>query len=190
MNKKILAISMAVTLAASLMMVPVFNVQAQVTSESRVLATILSLTEQAKNKINDNIIPTVDTVQEDLKFKQKFYQFEFSFGGTGTTVPVFVQVDQCELKDQTACAFNVESIQLIHAGVPKRVLAICVDDFGSCTDISDQGIITPTNLLVDTGIGKIGASRLVAVKTDPGFTGSVEVTGEKPQGMKLFIGPD
>ena len=188
MNKKILAISMAVTLTASLLMVPVFNAQAQVTSESRVLATILSLTEQAKSKINNNIIPTVDTVQEDLKFKQKFFQYEPAAGPNDenrkhwfvvNATEIQIEVVFCDFPDQSACAFNVESIQFSAQGA--HINAIEIDsDFTSTLDED-----TPTNLLVDSGIGKVGASEEVSIFFDIPYTGPVEFNGEKPQGMIL-----
>ncbi len=94
-----------------------------------------------------------------------------------------MDVKSCNLNDTTACAFNVESIQV--KGNPVNVTSIVVD--GAVTDISGRGIQIPTNLLVDTGIGKIGASKYVAVRFDHSFTGKIEFNGEKPQGMDLFV---
>ena len=190
MNKKILALSMVITIAATFVIIPSFNVQARVSSESRVLATILSLTEQAKSKINDNIIPTVDTVQDDLQFKQKFWQFEpFTVPPTSEGDPVVgagvvgLCVGAPFDDDPSACAFNVESIQIRGSG---KVNAIFTD--GVITDISNDTITASTNLLVDSGIGKIGASDFVAVVCDVNdpCLGPFEFNGEKPQGMILF----
>ena len=179
MDRKLLAISIGIAIAAAFVVIPSFNVQAQVSGESKILKVILGLTEQAKSKINDNIIPTVDTVQEDLQFKQKFWQYEPFTLTSGSFVGV--QVKSCNLPDKTACAFNVESIQLRNSG------AIVEKIFVDGTEITVNQP-TPTNLLVDTGIGTIGASDRVSINFSPGnYDGDVEFNGEKPQGMQLEV---
>ena len=170
------------------------------------------MTEQAKSKINNNIIPTVDTVQEDLKFKQKFYEIEKKVG-PGDLPGLFfssISVDDCNLPDTTACAFDVESLLIKTQGLVgiqnDQVIGIIVDGaitcFGSgteqnkCTEAinNDAPIVLnennpSANVLVDLAIGKIGASNSVAViiacplVTDQSF--SVEWNGEKPQGILL-----
>lgn len=188
MNKNIPAIVTGALLAVS-MMAPTLsnNASAQVGAESRVLQAILALTELIKSD-SSALVETTDNIADDLEFKKKFYSVEYFVSPTGTSAPVLMLVDECPNDDQDACAFNVESIQLIDAGTPRNVTAIEVD--GVVTDISDKQITTRTNLLVDSGIGKFGASSIVIIRTDGGFTGDVIVTGEKPQGMRLLISDD
>ena len=90
--------------------------------------------------------------------------------------------------DPSACAFNVESIQIDGSGNPKFIDV----DF-ALTDIRDQQISAPTNLLIDSGIGKIGASEFVVVvcedfipNVNDHCSGGIEFNGEKPQGMFLI----
>ncbi len=191
MNKKILAISVSAVLALAFVL-PAINANALTSAENKALKTILGLTQQAKDKLANNVQPTLTTVKEDLKFKQKFWQFE--------PFPVFrknivgVAVESCELNDRSACAFNVESIQikpLVLGGTNSQPSSntakfIIVDQVFA--DIPD--VKAPTNLLVDTGIGQIGASDFVLVgaggTSSDTFTATVEFNGEKPQGMELI----
>ena len=182
MNKKILAVFMAVVLATGLLGAATVSAQAQTSSESKVLKTILGLTESAKRLIGQ-IIPTVGTIKEDLEFKKKFYQFE-PFEVQGVSF-IELAVANCPLNDPSACAFNVESIQLNGDGA--SVIGIIVD--GAFTDLSNAPISTPTNLLVDTDFGKIGASEFVVVQFDGPYSGEVEWNGEKPQAMELCTFP-
>ena len=176
MNKKILAVSVSAVLVLFAGTVAL-SAQAQTSSESKVYKTIIGLTEDAKGLIK-NIIPTVNTINEDLKCKKKFYQFE-PFPVEDQFV--FVLFQNCDLNDPSACAFNVESIQLNGDGA--NVVGIIVDE--AETDLSNAPISTPTNLLVDTSFGRIGASEFIAVITDDFYTGTVEWNGEKPQGTDL-----
>jgi hypothetical protein len=116
--------------------------------------------------------------------KQKFWQHRgFREIGNGNNHEPIVSVGvfgKCKFPDPSACAFNVESIQFRSKDI--FIPAIVVD--GVETDISGKGIHSPTNLLVDLGIGKIGAEEMVTV------LGSVKIefpefNGEKPQGMFL-----
>jgi hypothetical protein len=152
---------------------------AQVTSESRVLQAILGLTEHLKWH-TEELVDTTENIDTDLEFKKKFYEFETEV----QDVPILaIGVNNCAVNDTNACAFNVESIQLLDNGTSRRILGIIVD--GVYTDLSSKQILTPTNLLVDSGQGKIGAATMVAVVFDSFYSGIVEWTGEKPQGMEL-----
>ena len=196
MNKKILAISIAAVLVAGFLATPLAAEAA--TAQSKILKSILGLTETAKSQLENTILPTLDTIKEDLKFKKKFWQYEpcedLTHDGNGQIHPcwfvidateVQVEVVNCGLKDITACAFNVESIQFKFPGACIDHLEVDEADFKV-----DPGTCTPTNLLVDTGIGKIGASNEVSVFFDTPYTGPVEFNGEKPQAMELCTEPD
>jgi hypothetical protein len=157
------------------------------------LQAILALTEVIKGQ-TDDLSDTLTNVEEDLLFKKKFWQFHEDVirqGTTGQTGWVGVEVDGCtfESGDPSACAFNVESIQIISNGAPVNITTIRVD--GVETDISGKELQSPSNVLVDSSIGKLGANFEVAVEvllTGPVTTGGfVEFNGEKPQGMCLIL---
>jgi hypothetical protein len=191
MKKKILAVSIGAVLAVGFLTPALMNAQAQISSESRVLNSILALTEDINKKaqtVNNNL----DNIDDDLLLKQKFWQVErYEVESPGF---LLIANDGCEFADFTACAFNVESIQLDFADIWSLnngggcVQFLIVDSI--MTDVSSKGICTPTNLLVDLGVGKIGASEFVAVVFDSkNFTLTVEWNGEKPQGMSLCTYP-
>jgi hypothetical protein len=103
----------------------------------------------------------------------------------GVEVSICPQGTSSENGVQDACAFNVESIQIDTEG-PANITGIRVD---GVTTLLNDAIPTPTNLLVDSGIGKIGASREAVVLgvPDGGAEHSIEFNGEKPQGMELCL---
>lgn len=70
-------------------------------------------------------------------------------------------------------------------GATGTLTRITVD--GVETDISDKGITMPANVLVDTGIGRIGGKEMIAVSWDAPSGEQFEhiITGEKPQGLIL-----
>jgi hypothetical protein len=186
------------------------NSFAQVTSESRVLQAILGLTEHLKWH-TEELVDTTENIEEDLLFKKKFWQLRFNTtdlpegwvtsGNTGAGTILIAVVGGCEFSDEAACAYNIESIQLIDNGTSANVGAIEVGN--ATTNISGKNITTPTNLLVDTGIGKIGirggGSGLIGdfllgfgvlegdVFQPSPFSGIVELNGEKPQGMDICV---
>jgi hypothetical protein len=205
-NKKILAVSISAVLTVGFLAPSLMNAQAQVSSESRVLNTILALTEDINRKAQ-TVHNNLDNIEEDLLLKQKFYQIVDESEGTHRFVlfksppscPADVSVQcpnfdgGCAFDDPSACAFNVESIQFrpfdLEGGVNASPMAPCVEAIivdGAFTDVSGKNICTPTNLLVDMGVGKIGAAMEVVVVLDAPFVGNVEWNGEKPQGMFLF----
>ena len=142
----------------------------------------------------------VREILEDLQLKKQFYSLEFPLSEASSTT---IHVIRCDLKDATACAFNVESIQLREAGssVPGLYVdglftplgggSVIVD--GSDSAVSEVEfptlITTPTNLLLEAGAVQIGASESVRVLFEPGepYTGAVVFTGQKPQGMELVV---
>ncbi len=174
MNKKILAITMSIVLTAAL--ISATNANALISSENKAFNVILKLTQQAKDKLANNVQPTLTTIKQDLQFKKKFYQFEpFPVQGANA---VQIRLDRCNFNDPSACAFNVESIQLNGHGIATDIV---VD--GAKTSISP--VHGPTNFLVDSGHGQIWASKSVELQFDTPFTGDVEFNGEKPQGANL-----
>jgi hypothetical protein len=215
MSKKVLAVSISVVLAVSFL-APVFmNAQAQVSSESRVLNTILALTQDINKKaqlVNNDL----DNIEDDLQLKQKFWQsvpYECFIEVTGEQASIDCNTvdgerisasqngplsralvgfgwenDGCDFADESACAFNVESVQIV-SDESIRVAAIVTEE-GVVTDISGKAIFTDTNLLVDMGIGKTGTSCCFfpLLEFFPGDNARVEFSefnGEKPQGMFL-----
>jgi hypothetical protein len=122
----------------------------------------------------DDITGILENVEDDLLLKKKFYSIGISANGAGS-----VEVGgSCAIPSE-ACSFNVESIQILSGG--SSVVALIVDDVLTPID----PVNTPTNLLVDSGIGKIGASSSVALVFGSAYTGEVHFTGEKPQGMSI-----
>jgi hypothetical protein len=179
-NRKVLALSVSAVLAISFLTPSIINAQAQVSSESRVLNTILALTQDS-NKDAQRVNSNLDTINDDLLLKQKFWQLSFDTTGQFVLIGVF---GSCEFADDSACAFNVESAQFDGSGF---VSGIFVD--GVFTDVRNKDISASTNLLVDSGAGKIGANEFVAVLFDEedSYSGDVEFNGEKPQGMSLIM---
>ncbi len=180
MNRKVPAIIMALLLTAAL--ISSINANALTSVENKALKVILGLTQQAKNKLTSDIQPTLKTVRQDLQFKQKFWEYEPFPVDVSNLIAVGVAREECKLNDPTACAFTVESIQT----PPKTVvIEISVDDAN--TGINE--VRGPSNLLVDSGIGSIGASNEVNVvfkaPVPAGPNALIEFNGEKPQGMKL-----
>lgn len=180
------------------------NARAQIASESRVMSTMLSLTNIAKGQIIDINAKNNDIIN-DLALKKKFYEFPpkkviiildqpvLRPGWNVTNAEaVGIRVVDCLFPgvetEQSACAFNVESIQFDNraevgfSGENILISSIVID--GVETDVSEKLITTPTNLIVDLGM-KIGASEEVLVVFDQPYTGPVEFNGEKPQGMLL-----
>jgi hypothetical protein len=191
--RKVLAASIGVVLVAALISPSLStNSFAQsVSSESRILLAILGLTEVIKSH-TEELVDTTENIEDDLEFKKKFYElgdgpFPVSTGVLGGRLEVELFVDSCNLPEETACAFNVESIQIDEGG--GNVTGIVVD--GVFTGISGKEVSTPTNLLVDSGIGKIGASQSVRVvifiPPSTEFSTNVSFDGEKPQGLELGI---
>jgi hypothetical protein len=178
MNGKILAVVLAAVLGLGLSAFS-YHVTAQVEQENRVVSTMLRLTHLIQGQVS-SVQAVEDNILEDLLFKKKFYQFAPSF-----VVDEFVFVIailDCPLPEEGACAFNVESIQL--KGSSAGVRGIIVDEVA--VDITGKEIDSPTNLLVDSGMGIVGSSDFVAIVLDDFFTGEIEWSGEKPQGMRLF----
>jgi hypothetical protein len=190
MRKQILAVIAGITLLTAFMVPSMSNKTfAQVTSESRVLQAILGLTEVIKGQ-SQALVETTENIEDDLLFKKKFYQYEpYELSSNRFGIAVL----GCDFQDETACAFNVESIQLnCEYGGCAGVAAVMVDGvFSDISGFSEETggtpVPTPTNLLVDLGIGKIGASDFVAllIEKDATYVGRVEWNGEKPQGMEL-----
>jgi hypothetical protein len=196
MKKQILAVIAGITLLTAFLIPPMSsNSFAQVTSESRVLQAILGLTEVVKGE-SQALVDTTENIEDDLLFKKKFWQYRPCFGQVIDQVSdasfpgcvfatsagvVGVHVKNCNLPEETACAFNVESINLYGNGAD--VVAICVDSV--CTDVSAKDIRPPASVLVESAIGKIGASDFVFILFDSPYTGPLEFNGEKPQGMEL-----
>jgi hypothetical protein len=199
MKAKILAISVgAVLVTAFLIPALSSNVQAQVTSESRVLQAILGLTEVAKGK-SQALVETSENIEEDLLFKKKFYSLNVT--GIGDELDIEAE---CIFDDPGACAYNIESIQCVEdlkTCLAGEVGAECnggvlVDgieignDEDTKTDLSAKEIYTPANILLDAGIGQIGVPDHLEfeefdLEFDGTFEGTCVVTGEKPQGMRL-----
>jgi hypothetical protein len=182
MAKKVLAGFLGLALVAAVVTLPLAgDTYAQsLSGESRVLQAISGLADSIK-KETEGLSDLLSNIEDDLQFKKKFWQFQpFPVGGV-ELVGVFASCP--DLPDE-ACSFNLESVQLDSGGA--NVTGIFVD--GTFTDIRGKQISTPSNLLVDSGIGKVGVREFVAVLFDPQtpYTGDVEFNGEKPQGMQLI----
>jgi hypothetical protein len=204
--KKILALSLASVLTLSVLATTILlgNAGAQsVSTENRTVATMLRLTEIITGQVSD-IQSLENNIEDDLLFKQKFWQYPpkkviiivdgpiLQPGWNVTNVvAVGVRVVECNFatEDPGACAFNVESIQFdnrVSAGFTGDAVPIeGMDIDGVFTDMTEKNITTPTNLMVDTSIGKVGANSHVIVHFGGLYTGPVEFNGEKPQAMEL-----
>jgi hypothetical protein len=185
MKKQILATIAAIALLTAFLVPSMSNNSfAQVTSESRVLQAILGLTEVVKGQ-SQALVDTTENIEDDLLFKKKFWQFKFNV----TEANVVGLIGVCPRVGSEACAFNVESIQFDNAtaGPDVGVGGIIVDDAFTQTDFE----FVPTNFLVDSGQGKVGALFFVGAVLPFNYTGDVEFNGEKPQDMiliRLFAG--
>jgi hypothetical protein len=196
MKKQVLASSIAAVFVAAFM-VPSLSTDsfAQVSSESRVLQAILALTEVIKGQ-TDDLSDTLTNVEEDLLFKKKFWQFHEEVpisGSTGQSGWVGVYVVDCSFDDLAACAFNVESIQISSNSDPAgvNITDMRVDGVETVlTNAAGFELQSPSNVMVDSGLGKVGASDEVAVRVELNIStsgGFVEFNGEKPQGMELCL---
>lgn len=136
------------------------------------------MTDQIKQQTAE-IKGKYDDVIFDLNVKKKFYAFEFE--GVGDVIEI--RVTDCGNVPEEACAFIIESIQIDGSSEPGIPLEVIVD--GVVTDFSGKSVTLPTNLLVDTGVGAIGASESVVLDEVAGEVDSVIITGEKPQGVQL-----
>jgi hypothetical protein len=181
-NKKILAVWISAVLTVGFLVPSLMNAQAQVSSESRVLNTILALTEDINRKAQ-TVHNNLDNIDDDLLLKQKFWQHKWRVSNVGWDIGVWSQ--GCEFDDPSACAFNVESIQLRGSG---EVEAIWVD--GVRVDVTGKDIVLSSNVLTDIGVGKVGANRYVMLECGKDAStlcsADVEFNGEKPQGLFLW----
>jgi hypothetical protein len=181
MNKKILAISVSAVMAVAVLASVLGNAVGQVSTENRTVATMLKLTNIIKGQVTD-YIDVGSNIQEDLRFKQKFWQLVVEVSnadsvGIGITCGF-------EDVDPSACALNLESLQLQGEG---GVLVESITIDGVTTDISEKELTTPTNLLVDISMGKFGVAESISVQFAEPWTGTVEWNGEKPQDSTISI---
>jgi hypothetical protein len=144
--------------------------------ESRVIGTMLRLTQISHQQVG-HIQSLLESVKLDLQTKSKFY----SVGPIEVeNIPsAAIEIFECNSVGQSACVFNVESMQLTGIGV---VGTVVIDGVGAPIDER-----TPANLLVDTRIGKIGASDSVVLDFDGNYTGTISVSGEQPQGVEIGV---
>lgn len=187
-NTQILAVAVGIALTAAVLTPTLSsnsnNALAQVSAESRVLQAILGLTDQVKEQTTESK-GKFDNIILDLNVKKKFYEFTPEEVESGFIFTLLLL--ECGEVPPDACAFNVESIQIDGTdefGFGATVSSVIVD--GVFTDFLDKGITTPTNFMVDSGIGKLGASDFVSVELDRPINGTIEWNGEKPQGILLF----
>jgi hypothetical protein len=185
LHKKILALTVSVVLFLGFLSSGISTIaNAQFTTlESRILSSILGITEEVKGQTSQ-LSDVSGNILTDLKLKKKFYSIERAVTEV-SSIEIMGFCDPDIPKD--ACAFNVESIQLIGTGFPVPVISIMVD--GVRTDLTGKQISQPTNLLVDAGIGKIGVRKMVSIEFPDSFlfSGNVTITGEKPQGMSIEL---
>lgn len=186
-----LAVGVVLALATGLTVAAVTNAQGQVVGETKALLNALSLGRVIDKNLEVTNVQ-LEVIGEDLLLKKKFYQFEPTFADHEFIFVVFPF--SCEFNDPSACAFTVESFQLDSSDceddAPSGNPTVCgitglfVD--GVFTDISGNGIVAPTNFMLESGLQSAGVAEFFAVATDNFYIGNYEVTGEKPQGMVLF----
>jgi hypothetical protein len=180
MKKQILAASIGAVLIVAFIVPSLSTSSAQtVSTESRVEAAILALTQVIKGQVTD-LISTLSNIEDDLEFKKKFY--EISSGGEAREIGLEVVRCTFDAGDPSACAFNVESVQFGSPG--PNVTAIEID--GVVTDITPE-IQLPSNVMVDSGIGKVGVADSIVVQLGGVYVGPFHFDGEKPQGMELCL---
>jgi hypothetical protein len=181
MKKQILAASIGAVLIVAFIVPSLSTSSAQtVSTESRVEAAILALTQVIKGQVTD-LISTLSNIEDDLEFKKKFYEIT---GGSSVGIAFGLEVVRCtfDAGDPSACAFNVESVQFGSPG--PNVTAIEID--GVVTDITPE-IQLPSNVMVDSGIGKVGVADSIVVQLGGVYVGPFHFDGEKPQGMELCL---
>lgn len=96
----------------------------------------------------------------------------------------------CDLGD--ACAFNMESAQLVQDPTDDNVAVGAIFADFVLTDTTSKELFLDTNLMVDSGIGRVGASSHIVplVEFLPGQEVEIaflEFNGEKPQDMQLGL---
>jgi hypothetical protein len=185
MNKKVLAVSIGAVLAIGFIAPAMMNAQAQVSTESATLKNILGIAKRVQKNV-DITNSELSVIKDDLLLKKKFYQFHPFTVSSANSVALIN--DGCSFSDPSACAFNVESILIEDFTSQVCVEEVIVDNVS--TDISALGICTPTNLLLEWGVDKLGVSQSLEIVFDGPLTGTVEFNGEKPQGMILRTATD
>lgn len=162
---------------------------------------------EIEKKLDDNatglkeIKKEVSAIGNDLLFKKRFYQIVVKEGPHDFPGKFEAPIEfTCKLPNATACAFNVESLQVTTSGTTInltsspaiffKVVGITVDGVRSnITPIVIDPSHTGANILVETRIGQIGASHKVALNIEcPDLTNQtivIEWNGEQPQGGSL-----
>lgn len=180
-RKKIIDISIAAVLALGFIIPVSVQISAVTASEGNIYTSILKATNTALNTIT-HTDGTLQTVNDDLQLNEKFWRAgPFQANGENVVGVFGFCPGEVFVKNPSACAFSVESIQIQGTG---EVKAISVDGVVTETEPHDA----PTNLLVDASIGTVGANAVVAVgAAAASISGSVTFSGEKPQGMSLTM---
>ncbi len=196
MNRKILALTITVLLTAAL--ISATNANALTSVESKALNVILKLSQQVRDKLTSNIQPTLTTIKQDLQFKKKFWQATDELNNA-FDVEIF---GVCSFPNDDACSFSVESLQVGNSTFGSGAVDV-IQAGGVNTNITARDV--PTNFLVDSGIGSVGAAQISPgvpelgimcsgkLTGQGGCSGTIELNGEKPQGMTLIcfeIDPD
>jgi len=138
----------------------------------------------------DKLEPKLDEIQSNQRKIKEFWQFSPEAWNVTQAIRAGVRLqDSSNLASPASQAFSVGSIHVLAPGF--MIIKIIVD--GISTDVSGKNIITPSNVLVDAGISLIGASHSVQIEFGISYTGPIEFSGEKPQGLEMctFVeGPD
>jgi hypothetical protein len=138
----------------------------------------------------DKLEPKIDEIQSNQRKIKEFWQFSPEAWNVTQAVRAGVRLQESShVASPASRAFSVGSIHVLAPGF--MIIKIIVD--GISTDVTGKNIITPSNVLVDAGISLIGASHSVQIEFGISYTGPIEFSGEKPQGLGMctFVeGPD
>jgi peptidoglycan hydrolase CwlO-like protein len=128
----------------------------------------------------DKLEPKLDRLEAKADLGKEFWQISPDVWRVTRAKRAGVRVDPRGGVVQRDWSFNVESIHVRAAG---NIVKIIVDDVE--TDIAARGVTGPANVLVESGIVLVGASRSVLIEFDVPYSGPLEFNGEKPQAMRL-----
>jgi chaperonin cofactor prefoldin len=138
----------------------------------------------------DKLQPKLDEIQSNQSRSKEFWQISPEAWTVTQAIRAGVRLkDSSNPASPKSQAFSVGSIHVLAPGF--MVIKIVVD--GISTDVTGRNIISPSNVLVDAGISLMGASHSVQIEFGISYTGPIEFSGEKPQGLDMctFVeGPD
>ncbi len=130
----------------------------------------------------DKLEPKLDEIRSSQGRSKEYWQFSPDAWAVTQAIRVGVRLHDPSHPDSSKSqAFSVGSIHVLAPGF--MVIKLIVD--GVSTDVTGRNIVSPSNVLVDAGVSLIGASHSVQIEFGVSYTGPIEFSGEKPQGLDM-----